>query len=331
MTKKATRKIKSFNFEGEGAHVALVDKSANNQSVLVMKSAKASEEEIQKALSKDVTVKMTIMQFLTRYLDIWFDDAEVVAGLLGYTAEELTGDFEYTANDLVDYIQDNIDSVQINKSADQEVMNKLTKSFADFQSKYLQKNSQSSVTSQDEDVAPTEDKTINKEDSNHMSVENTEMTQKSLEEMIQKAAKELAQEQVEALEKAYAEKAEETSKELQVLKAAHEARTAQEYLTKAAEYAQYLGEDADKEAIAKALRAVEGVEDAAPVLEVLKALKEMVSKEDILEEVGKSATDDQPSDFESKVEAVQKSLVDEGMSKAAAYVKAYDTVSAESK
>lgn len=325
---KAKRKINEFNFDTEGAHVALVDKAANGQSVLVMKSLKASEEEIKKALSKDVTVKMTIMEFLTRHLDMWWDDAEIVAGLLGYTADDLVGGFEDSASSIVDYVQANIDSVQINKSANKEqveTFNKFLEKFASFEDKYLEKNLTSSVESEDEDV-------VTKAEDDKPTNEEVEMTQDEIQEMINKAAGDLAKEQVQAVEKAYEAKVEATNKELQVLKAAHETRTAQEYLTKAAEYTQYLGEDADKEAIAKALRAVEGLEEAAPLLDVLKALKDVASKDDLLEEVGKSATEDQPSDTESKIVALQKSFMeaDKTLSKPAAYVKAADQILAES-
>lgn len=322
---KAKRVIKGFDFTGKDAHVALVDEAANGQTVLVMKSLTASEEEITKALSKDVTVKMTIMEFLTRHLDMWWDDAEIVAGLLGYSAEDLVGGFETSANDIVEYVQEKIDSVQVNKSVDSDKINQFVEKFASYKDKYLVKGSTSSVDGSVKTTLEGENVVTKAEDGKPTN-EEVQMTQEEIQEMISKAAGDLAKEQVAEIEKAYEAKAEATNKELQILKAAHETRTAQEYLTKASEYAQFLGEDADKEAIAKALRAVEGIEEAAPLLQVLKALKDVAAKDDLLEEVGKSATKEQPTDQEAKIEVLQKSLMeaDPSLKEFEAYVQAAD-------
>jgi hypothetical protein len=327
---KATRTVKSFNFDFEGAHVALVDKAANGQSVLVMKSLTASEAEIKKALSKDVTVKMDIMEFLTRYINLGYGDAEVVAGLLGYTAEDIDKPPENSASSWVEHIQREIDSVQINKSEHTEKLNEKLEAFA---AKYLEKNLLSSVeggnaTLEDEDVVTKaeDDKSTKQEVGKQMPDKNEELTQKSVEAMVQKAAADLAKEQVEAIEKSYAAKAEESNKELQVLKAAHETRTHQEYVAKASEYVSLLGEDADVEGIAKALRAVEGLEEAAPLMDVLKALKKAAGQDDLLVEVGKSATEEQPSDIDSQAIAVAKSLreSDPSLTQRQAEMKAYE-------
>lgn len=237
------RKITNFNFESEGAHVALVDKAANQQEVLVMK-----------ALDKEEP----------------------------------------------------------------------------------QKDSQPSVESQGEDVVKTEGKeTISKtkEECTNMS-DKVEVTQEQLEEQINKAAESIVAKRLEELEKSYEDKVNAATEEVQLLKAREEAREKQEYLAKAEGLAKYLGEDADKEAIAKALMAVEKNEEATPLMQVLKSVIDMVEKDEekLFEEIGKSSTKDQPTDMETKVEELQKSLMkDEGLSEHAAYVKAFDTVREESK
>ncbi len=313
---KAARKITEFNFKSEGAHVALVDKAANLQEVLIMKSAQASEEEIEKVLSKDVTVKMSIMEFLTRYIGIWWEEAEMVAGLLGYSAEDLYSP-EEGPMDFISMVQDRMDSVQINKSESTE---KFIEKFGEFQSKYLNKNASSSVKG--EEIVKTEDETnINKGDK-LMSEEN-KVTPEALEEQINKAAEKIVSERLEALEKSYKEKEETVAKELQVLKAAEEARTNQVYLTKAEAVAKYLGEETDKEALAKSLRKAEADEEMSALMKAFKELQDTVSKDDALEEVGKSVTKDQPTDEETKIEELQKSLMKEQkMTSAAAYVEA---------
>lgn len=225
---EAKRKILDFNFESEGAHVALVDKAANLQEVLVMKS---------------------------------------------------------------------LDS---------------------------QKDSQPSVDSQGEDVVKTEgtETEINKE----VNTMTTEVNQETLEEQINKAAEAIVAKRLEEIEKAADAKVEAVSKELEIFKAREEARSKQEYLAKAEGFAKYLGEDADKEAIAKSLAAVEKSEDAKAIMDVLKSLKDTLDKESGFEEIGKSATEDQPTDDEAKIASVQKSLMEGGMPEVDAYVKAFEQV-----
>jgi len=322
---KAKRKITKFDFTSEGAHCALVDAAANKQQVLVMKSASASEEEIQKAV--EVNMKMTLLEFLTRYLGLYIDEAEVVAGMMGMSFDDL-----YQENEIESFeelVQTNLDKVQVNKTED----SKIKDAFESYIEKYRQKNSQPSVESQGEDVEKAEGKEtkIEKEESKAMT-DKVEVTQENLEEQINKAAESIVAKRLEEIEKAANEKVEAVSKELEIFKAREEAREKQEYLAKAESLAKYLGEEADKEAIAKALMSIEKSEESKPMLDVLKALKDFAEKEDegLFEEIGKSATKDQPTDFETKVEAVQKSLMDEkGLSESAAYVQAYDKVRAE--
>lgn len=319
---KATRRIKKFNFEDDGAHVALVDRAANAQSVLVMKSAKANEEEIQKALGKDVTVRMTIMEFLTRYLGLWYDEAEIVAGLLGYTAEDLHT-FEDSATSFVDHIQEQMDSVEIQKS---ESSTKLAEALDTFKSKYLDNDSPSSVEKGDgESVSnPTDD---NEEVDSNMSEENTPNAQNenelTIEEQIQKAAERLAEAQMEEVRK----REDKMQRELDVLKAERSAQRHAKFVAKAEGIAEHLGEDADVEAIAKALETASEDENMEALVKALETLADTKSNEGLMEEVGKSATREQDLDRESKVEQVQKQLMDdEGLSESAAYVKAFDQV-----
>lgn len=322
---KPKRKITNFNFESEGAHVALVDKAANQQEVLVMKSTKATEEEIQKAVS--VNLKLPLMEFLTRYMHMNIDEAETIAGMLGCSYEDL-----YEVNDMNGFkemVESNLNKVvAVSKS---ETAQKFVGAFEEFIRKHFTKAS-SSVEDGEEVNKSTEDKTDKPKEESKAMPDKVEVTQENLEEQINKAAESIVAKRLEEIEKAANEKVEAVSKELEIFKAREEAREKQEYLAKAESFAKYLGEEADKEAIAKALMTIEKSEETKPMLDVLKALKDFAEKEDegLFEEIGKSATKDQPTDFEAKVEAVQKSLMDEkGLSESAAYVQAYDKVRAE--
>lgn len=109
---KAKKKIHAFDFSGEGAHVALVGKAANLQTVLTMK---ANEQE--------VTVTTSMRNFLSKFFGMWSDDAAVLAGVLGYS------DGTDPDNGYDSYIKDKIESVQLLKGLD-EIPKSLPKSIA---------------------------------------------------------------------------------------------------------------------------------------------------------------------------------------------------------
>ncbi len=86
-TRKAKRKLSNIDFNKEGAHLALVDKSiggpANGHDyALVMKGSNLSDEFITKV--QQVKVTMELPDFLQRFFYIYGEDAKVLATLLGY-------------------------------------------------------------------------------------------------------------------------------------------------------------------------------------------------------------------------------------------------------
>lgn len=98
----AKRKIHKFNFKSEGAHVALVDKAANLQTVLTMK-----------AVENEVVVSLSMRDFLEKFFNMWSDDATQLAKILGYTGDPTV---EWEENDSYeDYINRKVESVQLLK------------------------------------------------------------------------------------------------------------------------------------------------------------------------------------------------------------------------
>ena len=84
---KKTTKLSKLNFSGEGAHVALVGKfqggGANNWETVVYKAVNdISNELIKKAA--DVRVELEMEDFLRIFFNMYYDDAEVLAKILGY-------------------------------------------------------------------------------------------------------------------------------------------------------------------------------------------------------------------------------------------------------
>lgn len=316
---KAKRRLTDISFDHEGSHVALVSKyqggPANNVTTLITKATddinieKASEEEIQKAVEVNLTV--SLLDFLTRYLNVCIDEAETIAGMLGYTYEDL-----YQEDDIDGFkemVQSNLDKVSINKS---KSANKFIENFEEFNKKFFQKNSQPSVVSQGEDDVKTEGKetTKSKEESTDMTdqtVEKSEMEielQKAKEQLadLQKAKEEAEQfkKEKEDLEKSFSE----VNKTVEVLKAAEEKRKEQEFLQKAAEHSHVVNDDLPAADLAKALRVAEETEGCEALVKAFESYRDLFKNESALEEIGKSKTEDQPtgSKLDAAIEKAQK-------------------------
>jgi hypothetical protein len=92
MTEKvrARRRIKKFDFTGDSAAIALVSEAqggpANGVLTLITKSNKrVSEEFLRKA--SEITVTLSITEYLQRFFGLWGTDAELLARSLGFTTE----------------------------------------------------------------------------------------------------------------------------------------------------------------------------------------------------------------------------------------------------
>lgn len=112
-TRKAKRRLTDISFENEGAHIALVHKdqggSANGYSTLIMKATnKYSPEFIQKATQVQVT--LTFEEFLRKFFNMWYEEAEILATMLGMEDDEEESSYQ-------DYVERQVASFQILKSA----------------------------------------------------------------------------------------------------------------------------------------------------------------------------------------------------------------------
>ena len=116
--KVAKRRLKNFDFQGEGAHIALVHKdqggAANGYNTLVMKSTgQYSQEFLQKAAQVQVT--LSFEEFLRKFFGLWHDDAEVLATLLGMQDEKPEDEDE--SDWYQNYIAEQVNKFEILKSA----------------------------------------------------------------------------------------------------------------------------------------------------------------------------------------------------------------------
>ena len=88
---KAKRKLSEITFEHENAHVALVSKEQGHGAnghhyALVMKAKGFSQEAIQKMQTVQVTLELP--EFLRKFFDLYYTDAEVLARFMGYVPDE---------------------------------------------------------------------------------------------------------------------------------------------------------------------------------------------------------------------------------------------------
>lgn len=121
MTKaiKATRKLSNFNFDFEGAAVALVGPAvggaANGHTTLLTKSLEGiTEEQVDKAT--EVQVTMNIVDFLCKFYHLWYEDAIVLATAFGYDVGDAGYSFDESASEYDEYIQEKVDAIRVMKS-----------------------------------------------------------------------------------------------------------------------------------------------------------------------------------------------------------------------
>lgn len=115
MTQKAKRKLSEISFDHEGAHLALCSKSqgaANNwNKALIMKGHNYSPEFIQKMQQIQVTYELP--EFLRKVMGLYYEDAELLARMLGYVKPEEEEDSDDWYEN---YIEEKLQSFTIIKS-----------------------------------------------------------------------------------------------------------------------------------------------------------------------------------------------------------------------
>jgi hypothetical protein len=117
---KPKRKLTNVSFQHEGAHVALVSKdqggSANGHSyALVMKATGFSQEFVTKM--QQVRVTMELPEFLRKFFDVYYEDAEVLARMMGYVkVEDEVEDTDSYEDWYEKRIQERLDQFEVLKS-----------------------------------------------------------------------------------------------------------------------------------------------------------------------------------------------------------------------
>lgn len=119
MTKrKAKTVLKNLDFSKADCAIALVGPSvggpANNQPVLMIKGANFSAEHVEKA--SKVRVTMEFEEFLTRFFHLYYEDAKVLAKVLGMETEETETEEDYSEGWYDRYIDSKVQAIEIIKS-----------------------------------------------------------------------------------------------------------------------------------------------------------------------------------------------------------------------
>lgn len=227
MTEQARKRLSNFNFEGEGSHVALVGKHqggpANGVTTLLTKATNAiTDEQVDKATM--VQVEMNIVDFLTTFFNLWYEDAVILAKIMGLDTEP--EEQEESEDWWEKYINEQVSAVTLMKSL---VMDKseaeVHKAIASLKPEELlklletQKKFEQALSSQEGVNVSNGTTSPSVEKSNNKGNEMSEFVTKAVhEEQISKAVEEAVAKAVEEKEKEIVAKQVELDAALEVVK-----------------------------------------------------------------------------------------------------------------
>lgn len=137
LKQKAKRVVRKFDFNKEDHCVSLVGGSlghaANGFKTLLIKASKPEETiEVKKALEQ-ITVTISMEEFLRKFFGLWSDEAELLTKLLGFETEYEAYKKEQEANgeepwDYSKYLEGKVSQFTIMKSMNEGSIESITKS-----------------------------------------------------------------------------------------------------------------------------------------------------------------------------------------------------------
>lgn len=307
MTRKAKRKLSNIDFETEGSHIALVSKQQGGPAsgadyALVMKAKGFSQEFIEKV--QQVRVTMELPDFLKKFFGMYYEDAEILARMMGYEKPET--ETEEVAESYEDYIQSRMEAFEILKSADETdnlagVLSELTEDqyFAllkdqELIEKAFENESKLSASAEADDTSPASE-VKEEEVSASINKENLEKStmDENQKEMVEKATLDLLQKSFDE-QKVALEKALETLAVYEAEKKAAIEKARKDQLVAAVK------DEAKAETLFKAVKDVADEEFQA-VVKTLTEMQESVEKSALFQEQGSSA--------QEETEVIQESAV----------------------
>jgi len=331
MTTKAKRKLSDLSFKTDGAHVALVSKqqggAANKQNYsLLLKSVNFSEEYIQKM--QQVKVTMELPEFLRKFFNVYYEDAEVLARMMGYVAPESNTDVTY---DYEDYISSRLEAFEILKSVhDAESISDVLSGLDETQylsmlndqaliEKALKKLDKQNTESVKKELIQTESELVAKatetDNSTHASVETkvevstSEVTKSKEPEMTKPVKTELQEVSVEMVEKsafvdiqkALEEQKEQLQKALDTIAVFQKEKQEAIVKSKTSQFQAVIKDAKLQEPIIKAALSLESDDDFGAFLAAITAMasavetsQEFMEKSALFQEQGASVSSDTP-------------------------------------
>lgn len=320
MARKAKRLLSNIDFSGETSHIALVGPAvggpANGQDyALVMKATdKFSPEFIEKASKVQVT--MDINEFLVKFFHMYYEDAEVLAQVMGFetslTEDATEDDSETETSEPVDYedqyrayIAEKVNNITIVKSvfSSENVLEAITELTEDEYLSLLQdqavlekalKKAQKIKKANKSDKAPAESETsTNASVENNVEPTGSDNLEKSMDEDIEKSA-------IAELQKAFDAQAVELQKALDAVKQFEEANRVAVEKAKGAKIVAAV-KDVEKSAILTKAALTLSDEDFDAFVSTLESLTVAVEKSAMFEEQGASVDEDATPVKESAV------------------------------
>lgn len=288
---KAIRKLSDFDFNYEGAAVALVGPAvggaANSRTTLLTKSTlDVTQVEVEKA--SQVTITLSITEYLRKFFDLYWDDAELLARIFGYD----------TTPDEVDYanyswFDDKVAAVSIMKSLvvdkEQDEVNKAVSELSPkdyltiIKSQEIFEKNFEKVASLKKSSSVVAEGVTAPQGANSPSVDLENNKEVVMTDIISKAAHQTAVQ--EAIEKAVAPLQAELQKALDIIKQVEKEKA--EAVSKSRKEA-IAKVEADVVAAEELFKSLETVSDVAfeSVIKALKKKEDKVEQSDILKEVG---------------------------------------------
>lgn len=299
MTVEKKRVLKDITFSGKDSHIALVHKdqggAANLQNYsVVLKGANFTPEFVEKM--QKVQVTMETPEFLRRFFDMYYEESEILARVLGWKPTEEESDDWYE-----DYIDEKVKSIKILKNLhDSEDLQ--ADLLALSEKDYLQLLRDQAKVEKALGRVESVKKRLGKEtpksgDDNNTAdagdtKENTEMTV-----------------ELDTLQKSLADKEVELKKALERLDAIEKANAEKAVADKIAKVEAQVEDEAHREVVAKAALALDDA-DFEKFVDVLKTLKEKSANSDLFQEKGVAGTQvvEKAADGDAHKEAVRKML-----------------------
>jgi hypothetical protein len=309
------RRLSNFNFEVEGAHVALVSKKqggpANGITTLITKSTKnISEEQVAKATKVEVTLSIT--DFLTKFFGIWYEDAVVLAKIMGLDTEPdpVESDGDWYEN----YINERVSAVTLMKSL---VMDKteaeINKSIASLTpDEFLsilevQKQFESNLSSVEGVNMAKAANTPSTEDNNNKVNQMSDFVTKAVhDEAVTKAVEEAIAKAKAEQEQALIAKQAELEAALEIVKAAQEKEKADIEKGRKAALKEAGVADEKLEELHKSMQALDDAAFAM-VVKAMEVKEKALAESDLMKEVGVSGQGAEPEEVDGVV-ALTKSL-----------------------